>query len=135
MHKSLGNISLSYFFDQLNFKDMDNINIFENGESHQARFSFASFYFVGHPDGSPMYSHCQVQICDSTKTTCKPDCESRKRRSESRDYDEGHHMDVVSFPIMVENTPGACKKDCRAGICKNSCFMSRLERIRSRIFG
>ena len=61
------------------FKDSDNINIIENGSTKQARFSFASFEFVGDNSGQ-LYAHCNVNLCDPNNETCEPSCGAGRRR-------------------------------------------------------
>ena len=68
-----------YNFTKYVFKDSDNINIIENGSTKQARFSFASFEFVGDNSGQ-LYAHCNVNLCDPNNETCEPSCGAGRRR-------------------------------------------------------
>ena len=55
------------------------IQVTENGESSQARFSVQMFRFAGNYD--LVYLHCEVYLCDSTSEQCKPTCSGTRFRS------------------------------------------------------
>merc|ERR1719383_719328 len=93
--------------------DADNINVIENGSSNQARFSFASFEFVGDNSGQ-LYAHCDVRICDPNNETCEPTCGSRRRRN----GDETMRTQF-SFAINVSGSESSTRKDCTDGVCFN----------------
>lgn len=46
------------------------IQVLENGESPQGRFSVQMFRFAGNYD--LVYLHCEVYLCDSVNEECKP---------------------------------------------------------------
>lgn len=46
------------------------IQVMENGESPQGRFSVQMFRFAGNYD--LVYLHCEVYLCDSVNEECKP---------------------------------------------------------------
>ncbi|XP_007516650.2 uromodulin [Erinaceus europaeus] len=52
------------------------IQVVENGESPQGRFSVQMFRFAGNYD--LVYLHCEVYLCDTVTERCKPTC-SRTR--------------------------------------------------------
>ena len=66
------------------FKDEFHIDVHENGESHQARLSFAAFHFLGDSKSSEIYVHCAIKLCDETNSDeCSPEClneQSRRKR-------------------------------------------------------
>ncbi|XP_031240455.1 uromodulin [Mastomys coucha] len=55
------------------------IQVTENGESSQARFSVQMFRFAGNSD--LVYLHCEVYLCDSMSEQCKPTCSGTRFRS------------------------------------------------------
>ncbi|XP_037066968.1 uromodulin isoform X3 [Peromyscus leucopus] len=55
------------------------IQVMENGESPQGRFSVQMFRFAGNYD--LVYLHCEVYLCDSVNEQCKPTCSGTKLRS------------------------------------------------------
>ncbi|KAM6155692.1 uromodulin [Rhynchocyon petersi] len=55
------------------------IQVVENGESPQSRFSVQMFRFAGNYD--LVYLHCQVYLCDSREEQCKPTCSGTRFRS------------------------------------------------------
>ncbi|XP_033075725.1 uromodulin [Trachypithecus francoisi] len=57
------------------------IQVVENGESSQGRFSVQMFRFAGNYD--LVYLHCEVYLCDTMNEKCKPTCSGTRFRSES----------------------------------------------------
>ncbi|XP_042522579.1 uromodulin [Dipodomys spectabilis] len=55
------------------------IQVLENGESPQSRFSVQMFRFAGNYD--LVYLHCEVYLCDTVKEKCKPTCTGTRYRS------------------------------------------------------
>ncbi|XP_010608379.1 uromodulin [Fukomys damarensis] len=55
------------------------IQVAENGESPQGRFSVQMFRFAGNYD--LVYLHCEVYLCDILKEKCKPSCPGARFRS------------------------------------------------------
>jgi len=92
--------------------DSDNINIIENGSTKQARFSFASFEFVGDNSGQ-LYAHCNVNLCDPNNETCEPSCGAGRRRRNA----ENEMTTLFSFAINVSGSESTNKKDCSSIPC------------------
>ena len=62
------------------FQEGDNIRIYENGHSSQARISFAAFHFLADAENSKLFIHCAVRVCQqSSSDECTPECDNRKR--------------------------------------------------------
>uniref|UniRef100_A0A2K5ZMD5 Uromodulin n=1 Tax=Mandrillus leucophaeus TaxID=9568 RepID=A0A2K5ZMD5_MANLE len=57
------------------------VQVVENGESSQGRFSVQMFRFAGNYD--LVYLHCEVYLCDIMNEKCKPTCSGTRFRSES----------------------------------------------------
>nr|XP_024649660.1 LOW QUALITY PROTEIN: uromodulin [Macaca nemestrina] len=57
------------------------VQVVENGESSQGRFSVQMFRFAGNYD--LVYLHCEVYLCDTMNEKCKPTCSGTRFRSES----------------------------------------------------
>ncbi|XP_032098739.1 uromodulin isoform X1 [Sapajus apella] len=57
------------------------VQVVENGESSQGRFSVQMFRFAGNYD--LVYLHCEVYLCDTTNEKCKPTCSGTRFRSGS----------------------------------------------------
>uniref|UniRef100_G3QQY1 Uromodulin n=1 Tax=Gorilla gorilla gorilla TaxID=9595 RepID=G3QQY1_GORGO len=57
------------------------IQVVENGESSQGRFSVQMFRFAGNYD--LVYLHCEVYLCDTMNEKCKPTCSGTRFRSGS----------------------------------------------------
>nr|XP_054098633.1 uromodulin isoform X1 [Callithrix jacchus] len=57
------------------------IQVVENGESSQGRFSVQVFRFAGNYD--LVYLHCEVYLCDTMNEKCKPTCSGTRFRSGS----------------------------------------------------
>ncbi|KAJ1067449.1 PREDICTED: uromodulin [Capra hircus] len=57
------------------------IQVEENGESPQGRFSVQMFRFAGNYD--LVYLHCEVYLCDSVNEKCRPTCPETRFRSGS----------------------------------------------------
>ncbi|KAM9208171.1 uromodulin [Dugong dugon] len=55
------------------------IQVVENGESPQGRFSVQMFRFAGNYD--LVYLHCEVYLCDTMNEKCKPTCSGTRFRS------------------------------------------------------
>ncbi|XP_016012520.2 uromodulin isoform X2 [Rousettus aegyptiacus] len=55
------------------------IQVVENGESPQGRFSVQMFRFAGNHD--LVYLHCEVYLCDTVDEKCKPTCSRTRSRS------------------------------------------------------
>ncbi|XP_051001080.1 uromodulin [Acomys russatus] len=55
------------------------IQVMENGESPQGRFSVQMFRFAGNYD--LVYLHCEVYLCDAVNEQCKPTCSGTRFRS------------------------------------------------------
>ncbi|KAG8513619.1 Uromodulin, partial [Galemys pyrenaicus] len=55
------------------------IQVVENGESPQGRFSVQMFRFAGNYD--LVYLHCEVYLCDAMSEKCKPTCSGTRFRS------------------------------------------------------
>ncbi|XP_026898932.2 uromodulin isoform X3 [Acinonyx jubatus] len=55
------------------------IQVVENGESPQGRFSVQMFRFAGNYD--LVYLHCEVYLCDTVNEKCKPTCSGTRFRS------------------------------------------------------
>ncbi|XP_053410777.1 uromodulin isoform X2 [Nycticebus coucang] len=55
------------------------IQVVENGESPQSRFSVQMFRFTGNYD--LVYLHCEVYLCDTVSEKCKPTCSRTRFRS------------------------------------------------------
>ncbi|KAB0405996.1 hypothetical protein E2I00_008612 [Balaenoptera physalus] len=55
------------------------IQVEENGESPQGRFSVQMFRFAGNYD--LVYLHCEVYLCDTVNEKCKPTCSETRFRS------------------------------------------------------
>uniref|UniRef100_A0A0P6JXY0 Uromodulin n=1 Tax=Heterocephalus glaber TaxID=10181 RepID=A0A0P6JXY0_HETGA len=55
------------------------IQVVENGESPQGRFSVQMFRFTGNYD--LVYLHCEVYLCDLVNEKCKPSCTGARLRS------------------------------------------------------
>ncbi|XP_006146655.1 uromodulin [Tupaia chinensis] len=55
------------------------IQVVENGESTQGRFSVQMFRFAGNYD--LVYLHCEVYLCDIMTEKCKPTCSGTRFRS------------------------------------------------------
>ncbi|XP_022407939.1 uromodulin [Delphinapterus leucas] len=72
---------LKYFIiqDRCPRTEDSTIQVEENGESPQGRFSVQMFRFAGNYD--LVYLHCEVYLCDTVNEKCKPTCsETRFRR-------------------------------------------------------
>ncbi|XP_075175857.1 uromodulin-like [Anomaloglossus baeobatrachus] len=59
-------------------KEDASIRVLENGVSLQGRFSLQMFKFVG--DHNLVYLHCEINLCDSKRQTCKPVCSGPQPR-------------------------------------------------------
>ncbi|XP_006892772.1 PREDICTED: uromodulin [Elephantulus edwardii] len=55
------------------------IQVVENGESPQSRFSVQMFRFAGNYD--LVYLHCEVYLCDTKNEKCKPTCSGTRLHS------------------------------------------------------
>ncbi|XP_064150989.1 uromodulin [Loxodonta africana] len=55
------------------------IQVVENGESPQGRFSVQMFRFAGNYD--LVYLHCEVYLCDTVNEKCKPTCSGTRFHS------------------------------------------------------
>ncbi|XP_038172459.1 uromodulin [Arvicola amphibius] len=55
------------------------VQVMENGESPQGRFSVQMFRFAGNYD--LVYLHCEVYLCDAVNEQCKPSCSGTRLRS------------------------------------------------------
>ncbi|XP_076996382.1 uromodulin [Tamandua tetradactyla] len=55
------------------------IQVVENGESPQGRFSVQMFRFAGNYD--LVYLHCEVYLCDARSEKCKPTCSGTRFHS------------------------------------------------------
>ncbi|XP_045626861.1 uromodulin [Ursus americanus] len=55
------------------------IQVVENGESPQGRFSVQMFRFAGNYD--LVYLHCEIYLCDTFTEKCKPTCSGTRFRS------------------------------------------------------
>lgn len=85
-----------------NADDTDNIEIYENGVTSQARISFAAFHFLGAAENSELFMHCAVHVCDAgTAADCQADCAGRRRRS-----NPDEHLSIVSLPIHIDMSVG-----------------------------
>ncbi|XP_006876035.1 PREDICTED: uromodulin [Chrysochloris asiatica] len=78
-----GNITdpVKYFIirDRCPRAEDSTIQVVENGESPQSRFSVQMFRFAGNYD--LVYLHCEVYLCDSMNEKCKPTCSGTRLRS------------------------------------------------------
>ena len=54
------------------------MNIYNNGDSDQSRFSFDSFMFLGFEEHEQTLT-CSMKICDTEGEACTPSCGARKR--------------------------------------------------------
>uniref|UniRef100_A0A8C6QTC1 Uromodulin n=1 Tax=Nannospalax galili TaxID=1026970 RepID=A0A8C6QTC1_NANGA len=80
------------------------IQVVENGESPQGRFSVQMFRFAGNYD--LVYLHCEVHLCDSMNEKCKPTCSGTRLRSggfinQSRVLNLGPITRALGDPIIV----------------------------------
>ncbi|XP_004460628.2 uromodulin [Dasypus novemcinctus] len=73
--------SLKYFIiqDKCPHTKDSTIQVMENGESPQGRFSVQMFRFAGNHD--LVYLHCEVYLCDTVNEKCKPACSGTRFRS------------------------------------------------------
>ncbi|XP_075384219.1 uromodulin [Tenrec ecaudatus] len=80
-----GNITdpIKYFIirDRCPRMEDQTIQVVENGESPQSRFSVQMFRFAGNYD--LVYLHCEVYLCDTMTEKCKPTCSGTRFRSGS----------------------------------------------------
>ncbi|XP_012587254.1 PREDICTED: uromodulin [Condylura cristata] len=72
---------LKYFIiqDRCPRTEDSTIQVVENGESPQGRFSVQMFRFAGNYD--LVYLHCEVYLCDTMNEKCKPTCSGTRFRS------------------------------------------------------
>ncbi|KAM5227728.1 uromodulin [Ctenodactylus gundi] len=72
---------LKYFIiqDRCPYTQDATIQVEENGESPQGRFSVQMFRFAGNYD--LVYLHCEVSLCDTVSDQCKPICSGTRFRS------------------------------------------------------
>ncbi|XP_066433925.1 uromodulin-like [Eleutherodactylus coqui] len=64
-------------------KEDASIKVLENGVSRRGRFSLQMFRFVG--EHNLVYLHCEINLCDSKRQTCKPSCSGPQFRRAVQD--------------------------------------------------
>ncbi|XP_025711400.1 uromodulin [Callorhinus ursinus] len=74
------------------------IQVVENGESPQGRFSVQMFRFAGNYD--LVYLHCEVYLCDTSTEKCKPTCSGTRFRG-GGSIDQTHVLNLG--PITRKN--------------------------------
>ncbi|KAM5199153.1 uromodulin [Hipposideros larvatus] len=84
---------LKYFIiqDRCPRAEDSTIQVLENGESPQGRFSVQMFRFAGNHD--LVYLHCEVYLCDTVNEKCKPTC-SRTRSHRGGIIDQTHVLNL-----------------------------------------
>lgn len=85
---------LKYFIirDRCPRTEDSTIQVEENGESPQGRFSVQMFRFAGNFD--LVYLHCEVYVCDRLKEECKPTCSGTRSRSGGVVMDQTHILNL-----------------------------------------
>lgn len=75
------------------------LEVFQNGQSSDARFSLEAFSFQSN-NGGEVYLHCMARICDPESETCEPDCSlDRKRRN--ADMHDGNTIITSIGPVTI----------------------------------
>ncbi|XP_072798192.1 uromodulin isoform X1 [Vicugna pacos] len=84
---------LKYFIiqDRCPRTEDSTVQVVENGESPQGRFSVQMFQFAGNYD--LVYLHCEVYLCDTMKEKCKPTCSGTRFRSGGT-IDQSHVLNL-----------------------------------------
>ncbi|XP_032316825.1 LOW QUALITY PROTEIN: uromodulin [Camelus ferus] len=84
---------LKYFIiqDRCPRTEDSTVQVVENGESPQGRFSVQMFRFAGNYD--LVYLHCEVYLCDTMKEKCKPTCSGTRFRSGGT-IDQNHVLNL-----------------------------------------
>merc|ERR1712130_103699 len=98
-------------------EEIEFLDVFENRESSEARFSFESFIFNEDEAESTMFLHCRVKLCDHLLEACEKTCEEPDSRRRKRSVE----LDTeLVLPLNIGRTK------------KERPVMSRMQRIMSR---
>lgn len=87
------------------------IQVIENGESPQGRFSIQMFRFAGNHD--LVYLHCEVYLCDTMSEKCKPPCSGPRFRSGSI-TDQTHVLNLG--PIIRKGIQATVSRAASSGL-------------------
>ncbi|KAI5139999.1 Uromodulin [Manis pentadactyla] len=87
------------------------IQVMENGESPQGRFSIQMFRFAGNHD--LVYLHCEVYLCDTMSEKCKPTCSGPRFRSGSI-TDQTHVLNLG--PIVRKGIQATVSRAASSGL-------------------
>uniref|UniRef100_A0A2K6GGN8 Uromodulin n=1 Tax=Propithecus coquereli TaxID=379532 RepID=A0A2K6GGN8_PROCO len=96
---------LKYFIIQDRCPSLEDstVQVVENGESPQSRFSVQMFRFTGNYD--LVYLHCEVYLCDFMNENCKPTCSGGTRFRSGGVIDQSRVLNLGPITRKGERAP------------------------------